>query len=103
MSQENQILEYLKTGKSITPLDALKLFGCFRLGARIWDLKKKGYHIEEVDTHINGKTFARYYLATEQEEAIANNNQAQETAINYKAIGKQLAFVQGVSSGIYSY
>ena len=70
MSQEQQILEYLKTGKSITPLDALNKFGCFRLGARIWDLRKKGHHIEEMDTKLNGKRFARYFLATEPKETI---------------------------------
>jgi len=85
ISQEDRILEYLKTGKSITPIDALNMFGCFRLGARVFSLKKKGYRIEEMDTHINGKTFARYFLAEENEEAIANNNLAQETAINRKA------------------
>jgi len=85
LSQEDRILEYLKTGKSISPIEALQKFGSFRLGARIYSLKKKGYRIEEIDTHINGKTFARYFLAEENEEAIANNNLAQETAINRKA------------------
>lgn len=95
MSQKSQILEYLQTGKSITPMDALKLFGCFRLSGRIYDLKKKGYRIEEIDTHINGKTFARYFLATEQEEAIANNNLAQEEKINRQAFENkgQMAFM----------
>lgn len=88
MSQEQAILDYLKTGKSITQLDALKMFGCFRLGARIWDLRKKGYRIEEVDTHINGKTFARYFLASEEEQTIAQNNLAAETQINLKAVEK---------------
>jgi hypothetical protein len=92
-SQEDSILDYLKTGKSITPIDALNMFGCFRLGARIFDLKKKGYHIEEMDTELNGKRFARYFLASEQEEIIANNNLAQETAINLKEANKQLSFV----------
>jgi hypothetical protein len=92
ISQEQQILEYLRTGKSITPIDALKMFGCFRLGARIWDLRHKGHRIEEIDAHINGKTFARYFLATEQEEAVANANLAQETRINLKEVNKQMEF-----------
>ena len=38
------ILEHLKKGLSITPLEALNLCGCFRLAARIHDLRhKQGY------------------------------------------------------------
>lgn len=37
-TQSNQILEYMRQGNSITPLEALNLFGCMRLGARIYDL-----------------------------------------------------------------
>ena len=41
-SQCKRILFYLKASKWwISPLAALKLFGCDRLGARIWDLKQK--------------------------------------------------------------
>ena len=45
MSQEKQILEYLQAGNRITPIDSLNLFGCFRLGARICDLRQRGYDI----------------------------------------------------------
>lgn len=45
LSQCDQILGYLKEGHSITPIDALNLFGCFRLAARIADLKKRGNEI----------------------------------------------------------
>lgn len=40
-----QILAHLQSGLSITPLDALEMFGCFRLGARIYDLRKDGVEI----------------------------------------------------------
>ena len=92
MSQESAILEYLKSGKSISPLEALKLFGCFRLGARIWDLRHKGYPIEEVDTERNGKRFASYYLKTEQEQAVIAHNHSVETEINKRAAERQLEF-----------
>ncbi|MBL0144900.1 MAG: hypothetical protein IPP48_03230 [Chitinophagaceae bacterium] len=39
-SQRKKIKQYLQAGKAITPIDALKKFGCFRLGARIWELRK---------------------------------------------------------------
>lgn len=62
MSQSNQILEYLREGNSITPLSALQLFGCFRLGARIFDLKRSGHKIKEEDVRMDGKRFAKYFL-----------------------------------------
>lgn len=40
-NQMQQILEYMQEGNSITPLEALRKFGCLRLGARIWDIRHK--------------------------------------------------------------
>lgn len=45
-TQNTQILAHLKTGQSINPLQALNKFGCFRLSARIFNLKDEGYDIE---------------------------------------------------------
>lgn len=45
-SQNKQIAEYMKSGKKITSLDALYLFSCFRLSARIDNLKKEGMDIK---------------------------------------------------------
>lgn len=65
MTQTEEIREYLDTHPDgITPLDALDLFGCFRLGARIWDIKHgvgcEVMEIETVNETKNGKTYARY-------------------------------------------
>lgn len=63
-SQASAILQHLKEGKGITPIDALNLFGCFRLGARIADLKKMGYEIVTERIKVEGgKYVARYHLA----------------------------------------
>tara|TARA_Y100000361_G_scaffold149134_1_gene162947 strand:+ start:607 stop:801 length:195 start_codon:yes stop_codon:yes gene_type:complete len=62
MSQNNQILEYLKSGKKLTPLTALKKFGCFRLSARILDLRQEGHAIVTENVTRKGKTFAEYSL-----------------------------------------
>ena len=44
ISQTARILSYLLEGHSITPLEALDKFGCFRLGARIKDIERQlGY------------------------------------------------------------
>ena len=61
-SQEKQIRDYLMTGKSLTPLEALTLFGCFRLSARIHDLINYGVPIESKMIELNGKRVAQYKL-----------------------------------------
>ena len=62
MSQNNLILDHLVRGHRITPLDALNMFGCFRLGARINDLKKEGHNIKTTIIHENKKHYASYKL-----------------------------------------
>ena len=63
MSQTMQIKEWLQTGKPLTALDALENFSCFRLAARIDDLRKEGMQIETRIKYKNGKRFAEYGLA----------------------------------------
>ena len=63
MTQEQRILIYLKTGKSLTPLEALKKFGCFRLAARISDLRSQGHTIWTNYITKDNKTFAAYKLS----------------------------------------
>jgi len=62
MSQTTDILEHLNSGKRITPLDALGLFGCMRLAARIAELRGKGHNIKTTERRENGKTFAEYWI-----------------------------------------
>ncbi|NRB03666.1 MAG: hypothetical protein HRU30_10435 [Rhodobacteraceae bacterium] len=63
-TQTQQILDHLQSGKSITPIEALNEYGCFRLGARIYDLRKDGHSIEKdmVQTP-KGTHVARYRMA----------------------------------------
>ncbi len=58
-SQTQAIREYLLQGHTLTPLEALEKFGCFRLGARIADLKKEGLKIHS-DNRIDDRTGKRY-------------------------------------------
>lgn len=67
-SQNNVILAYLLKGKGITPLDALQLCGCFRLSARIHDLRGKGFAIDTEMVDVNGKRVARYRLKEKETE-----------------------------------
>ncbi len=61
MSQNQNILKHLRKG-SINPLQALKLYGCFRLASRISELKKEGYNIVAKMVTRNNKRFAVYSL-----------------------------------------
>lgn len=64
-SQREAIAKHLKSGKSLTPLEALTKFRCLRLGARVWELKQQGAPIVkrmvEVGRGGSKKKVARYY------------------------------------------
>lgn len=68
LSQKKVILDHLKKFGSIEPLTALREYGCYRLGARISDLRNDGYNIitETIRSvsHITGRPvhFANYKL-----------------------------------------
>ena len=63
VSQRDMILEHLRKYGSITPLEALDRFACFRLGARILELRKLGHPIETTPyTTPGGATVAKYVL-----------------------------------------
>ena len=62
-SQNTKILNYLSKGRVLTPIQALEKFGCFRLAARISDLRKQGHTIFTDSVKKNNKTFAGYRLS----------------------------------------
>ena len=45
--QNQQILEYLQSGAEITQKECIRLFDCYRLAARIKDLRNLGHDIIE--------------------------------------------------------
>jgi hypothetical protein len=53
---------WLLNGYSITQLDALNMFGCFRLSARIANLREEGLDIVTDMVNVNDKRIAKYYL-----------------------------------------
>lgn len=70
ISQNDLILDYLKSHKDISQYEAVNIFGCFRLSARIDDLRRKGNKIKTIrETTKNrlGHTvnYARYVLEKE--------------------------------------
>ena len=48
MSLVHKIHYHLIAHGSITPMEALNLYGCYRLGARVWDLRQAGVPIKTV-------------------------------------------------------
>lgn len=62
-TQTEAILADMRQGMSVTALDALNRYGCFRLAARINDIRKLGHvvHVETVEV-AGGKRVARYWM-----------------------------------------
>lgn len=68
MTQCERILRHLQDYGSITQAEAVTEYSCYRLGARIWDLKAQGVPIKSET--VTGKnrygertSFARYSIA----------------------------------------
>ena len=62
MTQTEMIRAHLEAGREITPIDALEQYGCFRLAARIKELRNAGLLIETLTEQRNGKAWAKYRL-----------------------------------------
>ncbi len=62
MSQAKEILTYLESGKSLTSLEAISLFGCDRLASRIDELRQAGYNIVTDTIKKGKKTYGSYRL-----------------------------------------
>jgi hypothetical protein len=72
-TQEERVLAMLKMNPvGITAMEALDVVGCFRLAARINDLKRAGYWIDsemiEVPTRNKPARVARYRLIGEPQK-----------------------------------
>lgn len=63
MNQETQILNYMLKGNSISPLEALSKFRCWRLSGRIFDLRKQNYPIITTMIGKGQKTYASYSIS----------------------------------------
>lgn len=61
--QKKLILEHLRTRGSITAVEALISYHCFRLAARINELRNHGHSIETVmKLDPQGARYARYHM-----------------------------------------
>lgn len=62
MTQNQRVLERLKTGAWLSAVEAIREMYITRLGARVWDLRKMGYEIEE--RRVQGKPYSEYRLTS---------------------------------------
>jgi hypothetical protein len=62
-SQRERIAKHLLSGRAITPIDALRKWGCFRLSGRIYELRQEGMPIGKQMVQRGEKRFASYYYA----------------------------------------
>ena len=67
-TQRQKIKSWLEQGNTLTPLEALEKFGCFRLATRIFELKREGLNIDTkiVENKATGKRYAEYRLIAAQ-------------------------------------
>jgi len=65
MSHTMQILDHL-TSKPITAMEALNDYGCFRLAARINELRMSGHDIRTEIKNKDGKRYAMYHLLNKE-------------------------------------
>lgn len=70
MTQCEKIMSYMQEYGSITQLDALREFGCFRLASRVNDLRRNGIKIKTEMVRAKNRygepiSFARYTLEDE--------------------------------------
>ena len=62
VTQIGQIKEYLLAGNSITPIEALNMFGAFRLAAIVFTLKEQGLNIKTDIISKDNRRFAKYSI-----------------------------------------
>jgi len=70
VTQKSKVREHLQSGRSITPIDALERYGCFRLAAIIHTLKNDyGMDIKtELIKNKYGTKYGKYTLAKLNED-----------------------------------
>ena len=62
ITQIGQIKEHLLAGNSLTPIEALNMFGAFRLSAVVFKLKEQGLNIKTDIISEDNKRFAKYSI-----------------------------------------
>jgi hypothetical protein len=65
------VYKHLKSHKHLTQLEALGVYGIYRLAPRICELRGKGVPIKtENMTDSQGRTYARYYIKPDWQQGL---------------------------------
>ena len=71
ITQDKEVLNFLQERGKISPLEALQEIGCFRLSARILQLRKQGHQIVTKRISKQGEfrvvNFAEYHLISKDD------------------------------------
>ena len=70
-TQTERVLDYMRQNGGITQAEAIRDLGCYRLGARVYDLRRSGhsitrYMVSEKNRYGVTVCFARYKLGREE-------------------------------------
>ena len=63
MSKKEKVLNYLKANKTITQLEALKMWWDWRLSASIYTLRREGYNIASEHLTVQKADGTKGYVA----------------------------------------
>ncbi len=69
MSQTGDVLDHMREFGSITPQQALSMYGCMRLASRIDELRNEGHYIKTTMRKAGKERWAEYRLFTPEEIA----------------------------------
>ena len=73
-TQTRQVLEYLSKGGELSGLDALSMFGAYRLSSIIYNLRKTGHNIKtRMKERETGAAYAVYYMSFDKTESEAKS------------------------------
>ena len=75
MNKTTAVLDHMREHGSITQMEATELFGATRLGAIVFNLRRKGHDIETVtmgttDKYGHAANYAKYVLHQDEEPTL---------------------------------
>lgn len=95
MSQEQNVIYHLTNIGPLTPIDALKQYGCFRLAAVVHLLKQQGYNIETTMVSNGRKRYASYSIKKAEANAVEKyEEQAGQYIFNGYPKGREMPEVR---------
>lgn len=70
MNKYDKVKQHLKQGQSITGLEALQLYGMYRLSSSINKLRNSGWPIKTVMVENGSERYAKYFIPISERSKI---------------------------------